>query len=93
MEAELHTWRRARPAATWTEIEQAVDRQLDRLRAQVLGEVVADTAVPPTCPTCGGPLQARGEHARTVITDGGEPITLTRSYQTCPACGTGLFPP
>ena len=93
MEADLHTWRRARPTATWTEIEQEVDRQLDHLRAQLLGEVVADTDVAPPCPTCGRPLQARGDHDRTLVTDGGECVTLTRSYQHCPVCGTGLFPP
>jgi len=93
MEADLHTWRRARPTATWTEIEQEVDRQLDHLRAQLLGEVVTDTEVAATCPTCGQPLQARGTRTRTVVTDGGETVTLTRFYQTCPVCGTGLFPP
>ena len=93
MEADLHTWRRARPDATWTEIEQEVDRQLDHLRAQLLGEVVTDTDRATTCPTCGQPLQSRGNRVRTLVTDGGEPVTLTRSYQTCPGCGTGLFPP
>lgn len=93
MEAELHAWRQVRPDATWTEIEQEVDRRLDRLRAQLLGEVVTDTEIVPSCPECGHPLQARGAHDRTLVTDGGEPITLTRSYYTCPVCGTGLFPP
>lgn len=93
LEAAMHTWRRERPDATWTEIEQELDRRLDRLRAQLLGEVVTDTEVATTCPTCGHATQARGTQDRTVITDGGEAITLTRSYQTCPICGTGLFPP
>jgi hypothetical protein len=93
MEADLHAWRRERPVATWTEIEQEVDRRLYHLRAQLLGEVVTDTDDVAVCPTCGHPLQARGDHDRTVVTDGGEPLTLTRSYQTCPVCGTGLFPP
>lgn len=93
LEADLHTWRRARPAATWTEIEREVDRQLDHLRAQLLGELVTDTEPTTTCLTCGRALQGRGWHDRTVITDGGEAITLTRSYQACPVCGTGLFPP
>ena len=93
MEADLHAWRRARPDATWTEIEQELDRRLDRLRAQLLGELVPDTDGVAACPTCGRPLQARGGHDRTLVTDGGEVITLTRSYPTCPVCGTGLFPP
>lgn len=93
MESDLHTWRRARPTATWTEIEQEVDRQLDHLRAQLLGEVVTNVEIEPSCPTSAQALQRRGTHDRTVVTDGGEAITLTRSYQTCPVCGTGLFPP
>lgn len=93
METDLHAWRRDRPTATWTELEQEVDRQLDHLRAQLLGEVATDTVDGAACPTCGHALQARGRHRRTVITDGGQEVTLTRSYQTCPACGTGLFPP
>lgn len=93
METEVRAWRRARPDATWTQIEQEVDRRLNHLRAQLLGEVVMDTELALTCPTCGHTLQARGTHDRTVITDGGEELTLTRSYQTCPVCGTGLFPP
>lgn len=93
MEADLHTWRRARPTATWTEIETEMDRQLDHLRAQLLGEMVTDIDVPSTCPTCGHALQSRGMHDRTIVTDSDEAITLTRSYQTCPVCETGLFPP
>jgi hypothetical protein len=93
MDADLHAWRRERPTATWTEIEHEVDRQLDRLRAQLLGEVMPDTEVAATCPTCGHLLQARGAHDRTLVTDGDDTVTLTRSYQTCPVCGTGLFPP
>lgn len=94
MEADLHAWRRAHPRATWTEIETELDRRLDALRAAVLGEVVADTAdAPSACPHCGTRLQRRGDQPRTVLTDGGAAVSLTRSYQTCPACGAGLFPP
>lgn len=93
METDLHTWRQARPAATWTEIEQEVDRHLDRLRAQLLGEVVTATEVAASCPACGHTLQDRGTRTRTLITDGDEEIPLTRAYQVCLACGSGLFPP
>ena len=80
MEAEVHAWRQAHPDATWVEIEAELDRRLDVLRAALLGEVVVDTperTIP--CPVCGGRLAGRGRR--------------TRTYATCPACGTGLFPP
>jgi len=92
METDLRAWRQDRPTATWTEIEQEVDRQLDHLRAQLLGDLATAAGAGAACPTCGHPLQTRGRHDRTVITDGGAEIRLTRSYQTCPVCGTGLSP-
>ncbi|WP_149404768.1 hypothetical protein, partial [Dictyobacter arantiisoli] len=36
------------------------------------------------CPQCGNRLQARGNHARTLQTTGGEAITLHRRYLKCP---------
>jgi ribosomal protein L34E len=47
----------------------------------------------PRCPKCGGPLESRGEQARTLITNHNQEIRLTRSYGYCPACEAGLFPP
>lgn len=94
LEADLRRWRRAHPDATWVEIEAELDRHLDALRADLLGEVA--TEVPAglnRCPACGEALVARGSHPRTVVTHGDQTVRLTRSYQTCPACGAGLFPP
>lgn len=93
LETTLHTWRQAHPEATWVEIEAELDRRRNVLRAALLGEVVGDAGDDPACcPHCGGPLQTRGTHTRTLLTQGAQPIPLTRAYQTCPACGAGLFP-
>jgi hypothetical protein len=46
----------------------------------------------PTCATCGRVMEARGEEERTLTTTYNQPITLTRSYASCPACQAGLFP-
>lgn len=99
----MQDWRAAHPRATFAEIEAEVESHLGRLRARLLEEVAlasraADlTAVPaaerPPCPACGQPLQPRGQHPRTVTVRGDQPVQLHRSYATCSACGTGLFPP
>lgn len=92
MKAELHTWRRAHPEATWVEIEAELDRRLHALRASLLGEVVTDAPAATACPHCGGPLVHRGSQTRALVTRGDQTIPLTRAYQTCPACGAGLSP-
>jgi ribosomal protein S27AE len=92
-------WRQTHPAATWDELETAVDAELAALRAKVLQDTaLASDAVDlrttrPPCPRCGTPLQAAGPRTRRLTTDGDQPIELTRTYARCPVCGTGLFPP
>lgn len=84
----------AHPEATLSELEAALDARLDAARAAVLMELVADEPLPPaTCPSCGGPLNRRGQQTRSLTTRGGEALTLKRDYLTCPVCGDGLFPP
>ena len=91
---EVRTWRRAHPTATLTEIERELDVRLAAARAALLAEVAADAPEDePRCPACGGPLVRRGDRTRTLRTTGDAPVPLTRPYLTCPACGTGLFPP
>jgi hypothetical protein len=95
----IAAWRQAHPAATWEELEAAVDAELAALRATVLQDTaLASDAVDlrtarPPCPRCGTPLQAAGMRTRRLRTDHDQPIDLARTYARCPACGTGLFPP
>ena len=90
----MRVWRQAHPGATLSEIECELDRQLRVVRAELLAEVaVAGADELATCPSCGTTLSRRGAHERTLVTDGDEALTLSRSYATCPACGGGLFPP
>ena len=96
-------WRKEHPKATWTEIEAAVDEQINQVRAQLLqdmmqmGETEEWSQKPeeerPRCARCDKPLWARGEQTRFLQTNGGEAIQLTRTYGTCPQCGVGFFPP
>ncbi len=102
-EAALWAWRRQHPTATFNEIEDAVDEQMQALRAQMLADLgrasrTADVrakqaGAPPRCPACGERLVRQGTHQRRVLVQGGQAVDLERDYAACPACGTGLFPP
>ncbi len=99
----MKEWRLAHPKATLSEIEQAIEERINRLKARMLQDVALASEAKdwtqepmqdrPPCPECGTPLLARGSHRRRLQAAGGHDITLTRSYGTCPACGVGLFPP
>lgn len=99
----MKEWRLAHPKATFREIEQAVDERVNRLKARMLEDAAlaseaqdwnqASEEEHPRCPACQTPLLRRGQHRRSVQIPGGQEVTLTRSYGTCPVCGTGLFPP
>ena len=99
----MREWRLSHPKATLREIEVALDEHLSRLRARMLQDVALQSvaadwklaAAPdrPTCRRCGTPLILRGKRARQLKTQGGQQITLERSYGLCPTCKKGLFPP
>jgi RNase P subunit RPR2 len=96
-------WRLSHPKATLREIEEEVHERLSHLEAQVIQDAaqaseklewsaVSATQRPP-CPVCGTALQARGKRTRRLQTAGGQNISLSRNYGTCPTCEVGIFPP
>ena len=96
----MNQWRAAHPKATLREIEEAVDAQVNQLRAQLIQELVHMGEVGEwseeeraRCERCGTVLVARGKQMRYLQTNGGEALKLERSYGTCPDCGQGIFPP
>lgn len=93
--AEVLAWRQAHPAATFADLEDAVEAQLDRVRAQVLEQaaVLPSTAPRPVCPQCAGAVQARGERERRLTVSGDQVVRLRRPYYWCLACAAGFFPP
>jgi ribosomal protein L34E len=100
VEAALSAWHAAHPDASFAALEAAVEEQVSRVRTRLLGERVTAAAeqerpatARPVCPDCGTPLQRRGRRARTLTARGGGTLRLERPYYTCPACGSGLFPP
>lgn len=93
-------WRVAHPQATLAEIEQAVDEQMNRLRAQLIAQAAQASASAESeasqglvCEQCGQSLQARGRARRRWQTHGGQQVEVERTYVTCPQCGGGFFPP
>ena len=100
---EMREWRLLHPKATLREIETELDARLNQMRARMLEDLAltstsavwTETAEPqqPRCPDCQLPLDDRGAKTRTLQTHGGQELSLTRSYGSCPVCGAGLFPP
>ena len=94
-------WRQEHPKATLAEIEAAVDEQMNQMRARMIKKVVQASSCEQVangeresqCPQCGKRMQARGKHKRSLQTQGGQMVTLTRQYQSCPLCGYSFFPP
>ncbi len=99
---DIKEWRRAHPKATFIEIEDEVHKRMMHLEAQVLQEAAqessnrewrgAPTEEHPRCPKCQVPLKARGKHQRTLQGNGGQSITVHRTYGMCPTCGESFFP-
>ncbi|HEY6411331.1 MAG TPA: hypothetical protein VIY29_28050 [Ktedonobacteraceae bacterium] len=99
----IKEWRQAHPKATFVEIEDEVHKRMMQLEARVLQDTAEASASREwgrgsgqpaiLCPTCAVPLQARGQQKRTLQGNGGESVTLSRTYGTCPKCGASLFPP
>jgi YgiT-type zinc finger domain-containing protein len=95
VQRDLAAWHSTHPDATLAEIEAAVEEQLDRIRAQLIGERT-ETAVgegQPMCRKCGTTMEARATTTRKLLLRGDTPLELERSYLVCPTCGEGLFPP
>jgi YgiT-type zinc finger domain-containing protein len=99
----MREWRQQHPKATMREIETELDVRLSHARARMLEDLALQSTAAtwqdsarlhsPTCPQCGTVLDERGSHPRTLLTHGGQQLTLERSYGVCPSCGSGLFPP
>src|SRR3954452_7313094 len=99
----MRAWRAAHPRATFREIAEAVDAELNPLRARMLGAVAAGSPAArfteqpgeerPRCGQCGGKLEGRGRHRRQVTTQGDVPVALEREYGVCASCKRGVFPP
>jgi hypothetical protein len=95
-------WRRAHPKAKMIEIELETERQLSRLQARIVGDVVQHSAAAvfsdlppderPVCPDCQVAVQPRGAKKRGLRVHGNQEVRLEREHATCPRCGQAFFP-
>lgn len=97
----MKQWRLKHPRAKLSEIEEALDERLGKMRARILEDVVqASSAVALNdeegqrlkCPQCGVELESRGERVRLLQTHQHQELEFKRSYGSCPQCGAGFFP-
>ncbi len=98
--AAVAQWRVAHPQATLAEIEQAVDEQMNRLRARLIEQAAQVSAAAESeasqglvCEQCGQARHSRGRARRRWQTHGGQQVEVERTSVTCPQCGGGFFPP
>ncbi len=98
--AAVAQWRAAHPKATLAEIEQAVDEQMNRLRARMIEQAAQASAAAESeasqglvCEQCGQPLQARGKARRKWQTQGGKPGGSGTNLRDLPAVWRRFFPP
>ena len=91
----LTAWHATHPDATFAEIEQAVEGQLDQIRTQLVGERTGPRVgeAQPLCPHCGGTMRSQTRRSREVVLRGDQVLKLDRAYLVCPSCGEGFFPP
>ena len=100
---EIRQWRKEHKKATLTEIENTVDGELAKMRAQMIEDLALASEVAelndvsqeerPQCPECGAPLSANGKQKRQLVTEHEQAVNLTRSQGVCPRCGLSSFPP
>ena len=99
---EVMRWRRRHKKATMTEIEDTVDAELAKMRAQMIQDLAMESetadlrSLPkeerPKCPQCGRPLAANGRQRRELVTDHEQGVELERSKGYCRHCKQSFFP-
>src|SRR4030095_9438079 len=95
----MKEWRLGHPKATLSEIEDALDERLSKMRARMLEDLALASAAAnlneaeAQCSECGSRLESRGNKTRKIKTHHNQAIRLSRAYAVCPKCGASLFPP
>ncbi len=100
---EVSQWRKKQPKATFSNIENQVDENLARIRADMIQDLVAASELAdfkrlpakerPKCPVCGKPLASNGQQKRQLVTSHEQVVELARSKGYCAHCRVSYFPP
>jgi transposase-like protein len=94
---KMSQWQKANPHATLTEIEEAVEAELAKLRKQLVEEMVREKEAAshevPDCPQCGERMVKNGWRQRKLKGKEGQTIEIARQQWRCLSCGATLFPP
>lgn len=94
---KLEQWRQENPRATLTEIEEAVEAELGKMRKQLVERMVAGSEETgeevPDCAQCGQKMVKNGQKKRKLKGKEGETVTFRRQQWRCLGCGATFFPP
>jgi transposase-like protein len=94
---KMSQWQAANPNATLTDIEEAVEAELAKLRKQLVEEMVREKEAAqqqvPDCPQCGKPMAKNGQRKRKLLGKEGQTVAMNRQQWRCTHCGATLFPP
>lgn len=97
----MREWVAQHPQATFAEIERETMKRTAQLQSRMMEDILrameAEQAREPVeiprCAQCGAELRPRGKRKRQMQVQGGQAVTLQRTYMVCPHCGAGIFPP
>ena len=92
---QLTNWHNKNPTANLTEIEQAVEKELVKLRERLVTDLVRqikeDKIV--VCPQCQSNTANNGQFTRRLRGKEGSQVVLQRAQRKCHQCGLTFFPP
>jgi tRNA(Ile2) C34 agmatinyltransferase TiaS len=96
-------WRAEHRRATFNEIENRVDGNLAKIRAEMIEDLVRESQLTnikemarekrPRCPVCGQVLASNGRQKRQLISSHEQVIEIERSKGYCRRCRVSFFPP
>ena len=100
---EVSRWRKKHPKATFSEIENSVDEELAKIRADMIQDLIQESELQdfktlpqekrPKCPVCGNMLASNGQQSRDLITSHEQVVEVKRSKGYCKTCRVSYFPP
>ena len=101
LQTTMKGWRDSHPTATFWEIEEALETELAKLRAEMLSDLAGASAAAEgqteggervVCPECGRQAHRHGHRKRELTAAGDQTVELTRRVLTCSVCGHTFFP-